>query len=232
MRVRAPAEGKPGQRRRRSLRKKMARWRPRNIRQVSFFGWPIKPDRANSANSPRHPVNLCICTRLAFHLWVFSLLICSVRLGRWARSRQKCANPKGSVFFIMVHARGAPQVRGDAMRRRRAARNATSTTTRIYFSLGRVVKCADAAHCDARRPEIAFFSSAREPVFRFWACCAGTKMKKTPLYSAICMAERRAGSGGTSAGTKALFHSRDDAPLAAAANSARRRWRRALRFPI
>ena len=46
------------------------------------------------------------------------------------------------------------------------------------------------------------------------------------------MAERRAGSGGTSTGTKALIRSRDDAPLAAAANSARRRWRRALRFPI
>jgi len=46
------------------------------------------------------------------------------------------------------------------------------------------------------------------------------------------MAERRAGSGGTFAGTKALFCSRDDAPLAAAANSARRRWRHALRIPI
>ena len=46
------------------------------------------------------------------------------------------------------------------------------------------------------------------------------------------MAERRAGSGGTSAGTKALFRSRDDTPLAAAVNSARRRWRRAMRFPI
>jgi hypothetical protein len=46
------------------------------------------------------------------------------------------------------------------------------------------------------------------------------------------MAERRAGSGGTSNGTKALFRSRDDVPLAAAADSARRRRRRALRFPI
>jgi len=41
------------------------------------------------------------------------------------------------------------------------------------------------------------------------------------------MAERRAGSGGISTGAKALFCSRDDAPLAAAPNSARRRWRRA-----
>jgi len=87
MRVHAPAEGMPGQRRRRSLRKKVARWRPRNTRQVSFFGWVRQPDRANSANSPRHPANLCICTRLAFHLWVFSLLICSVRLGRSAVGR-------------------------------------------------------------------------------------------------------------------------------------------------
>ena len=44
------------------------------------------------------------------------------------------------------------------------------------------------------------------------------------------MAEARAGSGGTSTGTKAFFRSRDDAPLAAAANSARQRWRRAWRL--
>ena len=44
------------------------------------------------------------------------------------------------------------------------------------------------------------------------------------------MAERRAGSGGTSAGTEASLCSRYDAPLAAAAISARRRWRRALRL--
>ena len=42
------------------------------------------------------------------------------------------------------------------------------------------------------------------------------------------MAERRAGSGGTSTTTKASFRSRDNAPLAAAANSARQRRRRAL----
>jgi hypothetical protein len=44
------------------------------------------------------------------------------------------------------------------------------------------------------------------------------------------MAERRAGSGGTSAGTKALFSSRDDAPPAAAPYSARRRVLRAWRL--
>jgi len=43
------------------------------------------------------------------------------------------------------------------MRRLHAARNAISTAIRRYFSLGRVVKCADATHCDARRLEIAFF---------------------------------------------------------------------------
>ena len=44
------------------------------------------------------------------------------------------------------------------------------------------------------------------------------------------MAERRAGSGGTSTRTKALFRSRDDAPLAVAPDSARRRRRRAWRL--
>jgi len=98
-------------------------------------------------------------------------LFCSLgSFSSWARS-QICANPKGSVFFRMVHARGAPQARGDAMRRRRAARNAISTTINWYFLLGRVVKCADAAHCDARMPKIALFSSACEPLFRYWACC-------------------------------------------------------------
>jgi len=46
------------------------------------------------------------------------------------------------------------------------------------------------------------------------------------------MAERRDGGGGTSTGTKALFYARDSAPLSAAPNSARRRRRRALCFPI
>jgi len=41
------------------------------------------------------------------------------------------------------------------------------------------------------------------------------------------MAERRAGRGGTSTGTKTLFRSGDDAPLPAAADSVRRHWRRA-----
>jgi hypothetical protein len=38
------------------------------------------------------------------------------------------------------------------------------------------------------------------------------------------VAERRAGSGGTSSDTKASVRPRDDAPLAAAPDSARRRW--------
>ena len=44
------------------------------------------------------------------------------------------------------------------------------------------------------------------------------------------MAERRAGSGGPFTGIKALFRSRDDAPLAAAPDSARRPLRRVWRW--
>jgi hypothetical protein len=43
------------------------------------------------------------------------------------------------------------------MRRRQTARNSLSSTTRRYFSRRRVVKRADAAHCDARHPVIDFF---------------------------------------------------------------------------
>jgi len=47
----------------------------------------IQPVRANSAKFPGHPVVLCICTRLAFHLWVISWPICCIFLGRSAVGR-------------------------------------------------------------------------------------------------------------------------------------------------
>jgi len=68
--------------------------------------------------------------------------------------------------------RGAPQVRGDAMRRRQTARNAMPSTIRRYFSCRRVVKRADAAHCDARNPVIVFFGW-KPAVF-----CCSVKQKK------------------------------------------------------
>jgi len=79
--------------------------------------------------------------------------------------------PKRIRFLRMVRAWGAPQVRGYAMRRLHAARNAIRMAIIRYFSLGRVVKCADAALCDVRRLEIAFFPSSRERLFGFWSCC-------------------------------------------------------------
>jgi len=97
MRVLAPAEGTPSQRRRRSLREKVTRWRPRNIRQVAIT---IQPVRANSTNSTAHPKILCICSRHAFHVWVFSLLICSLRLGRSAVGRAlKYVRAQTDPFF-------------------------------------------------------------------------------------------------------------------------------------
>ena len=59
-----------------------------------------QPVRANSTNSPGHPVNLSICTRLPLHLWVFSLLICSVRWGRSAVGRNvKYVRTEKRPFF-------------------------------------------------------------------------------------------------------------------------------------
>ena len=61
----------------------------------------IQPVRANSAKFPGHPVILCICTRLAFHLWVFSLPICYILLGRSAvvRVLKYVRNQKDPFFF-------------------------------------------------------------------------------------------------------------------------------------
>ena len=99
-------------------------------------------------------------------VFVANLLYFIGSFSSWARP-QICA----IRFLRMVRAWGAPQVRVHAMRRLHAARNAISTAMRRYFSLGRVVKCADAALCDARRLEFAFISSSREPLFGFWSCC-------------------------------------------------------------
>ena len=100
---------------------------------------------------------------------MFSLLIYPLRLGRSAVGRVlKFAPTQNDPFFRTVRARGEPQVRVDATRRRHAARNAISTALKRCVSFVRVVKCADAAPCDARRLEIAFVSSSRERLFRFW----------------------------------------------------------------
>jgi hypothetical protein len=66
------------------MQKEVVRWRPGKIHKACFLGGLMLPDRTKSTNSPRHPVHLCICARHAFNIWVFSLLICSVRLGRSA----------------------------------------------------------------------------------------------------------------------------------------------------
>jgi len=134
----------------------------------------IQPVRANSANSPGHSVILCICARLTSHLRVIALPICYDFLGRSAvGSVLKYVRTQNNPFFQNGSRTGRATGARDAMRRLRAARNATLTIMRRYLSLGRVVKCADAAPRDARRLEIAFFSSARERLFRFWSCCGG-----------------------------------------------------------
>jgi len=52
----------------------------------------------------------------------------------------------------------------------------------------RVVRCADAAPCDARRLEIAFVSSARERLFGFWSCCG--RRQKPRVYQFIMLRMR------------------------------------------
>jgi len=65
-----------------------------------FIRQTTQPVRANSANSPGHPVNLSICTRLPFHLWVVSLLFCSVRWGCSAVGRNvKSVRTEKHPFF-------------------------------------------------------------------------------------------------------------------------------------
>jgi hypothetical protein len=66
-------------------------------------------------------------------------------------------HPTERVYAKYFLGRGAQQVRGDAMRRRQTARNSMPSTIRRYFFRRRVVKRADAAHSDARNPEIGFF---------------------------------------------------------------------------
>jgi hypothetical protein len=61
-------------------------------------------------------------------------------------------------------------------------------------------------------------------------------MRKTPQSTALCMAAWRSAAPVEAViplvQSKALFRLRDDVPLAVAVNSARRRWRRALRSPL
>ena len=65
---------------------------------------------------------------------------------------------RSKISAQWIHARGAPQVRGDAMIRRRASTNHTQPI-HSHFSLRRVVKRADAARCDACKPAIGFSGS-------------------------------------------------------------------------
>ena len=160
MRVRAPAQGTLDWRRRRSLRNM---WRCGALKTYVKLQY-----LANRSARSREFHAFPRTSRTSLHSSCFSFLgvfvahlSCSLgSLSAWARS-QTCAHPTGSVcsewFTHGAHRRCAEtRCDGAALRESRCRLPCIR-----YFSLGCVVKCADAAHCDARRPEIAYFSSAR-----------------------------------------------------------------------
>jgi hypothetical protein len=118
--------------------KHVALWGPQNIRQVAIFGKPF----SQIARVPRISPDIPYISALVL-FFVFGCVRCSFVLFAWVVEclgafSNMCA-PNRIRLFRMVHARGAPQVRGDAMRRRRVARIAMSTTMHKVF-LSRVCR--------------------------------------------------------------------------------------------